>query len=52
MWKVKKYNSNEEEIWYSAEEYNELKEKLANYENLLYNKREEKESIERENTSN
>ena len=40
MWKVKKYNSNGEEIWYSAEEYNKLKEKLANCENLLYNKRE------------
>ena len=52
MWKVKKFNSEEYNIWYSEEEYNELKEKLANYENLLYNKREEKESVESEDTSN
>ena len=37
MWTVKRHDNEEYRTWYSEEEYNELKEKLAKYEKLVYN---------------
>ena len=37
MWKKKDYTGLNDLIWYSEAEYEELEDKLAKYENVLYN---------------